>query len=162
MKLKEVRIFEFRGKDKELITEVYNKILYKDKYWHFLFEGKFSVIRCRNRYAKKVSRFFNKKDFNTDIIDYKEDQDITKKYLEQFIPIFHNYSVLAVTFDPDYDDFLTLFHRIVHCFLNTMSSPDLIKKYSDGNNWTWESYIMNQLAIKHAFSRGVIATEYKE
>lgn len=160
--LKEIKLFDTNIYDKKIIKSLYRRILNKDDYWHFFFEGVFIVIRCQDRFVKNVSEILKKKNIKFSVSDYEEDQKITKKYLKQFIPIFHNYSVLAMIYKNE-DDFLTLLHRIVHCFLNPASSIDLIKKYNYENSpGTWESHLLADLATTHAYSRGKIIGKIEE
>jgi len=49
-----------------LIKELHRRVLKDDPDWHFFYEGKFSIIRCRNKFASRVEKFF---EYN--LIDYK-------------------------------------------------------------------------------------------
>jgi len=153
--MKEVKLLKVSTYDRELFKTLYEKILYKDNTWHFFYEGVFSVIRCKRKYAKQIAKFLKKTKIEYEISDYEEDQEITKKYLSCFLPIFHSYSVLAMIYEDD--EILTLLHRIVHCFLNPIGSIELIKKYNYTNlAGAWESHLLSDLAISHAHSRGRI------
>jgi len=153
MELKEIKLLETTIYDRELFKTLYEKILHKDDTWHFFYEGTFSVIRCKGKYVRGITKFLDERAVYYLISDYEEDQEITKKYLKVFLQIFHGYSVLAMTYEED--EILPLFHRIVHCFLNPMGSIDLIEKYNYTNcAGAWESHLLSDLAISHAHSRG--------
>lgn len=163
VKLKEIRIQNVKYSDRPVIKKLYDEVLYKDNHWHFFFEGDFSVIRCMKKSVGKSSKILKKEGFEIEVVDYNEDQEITQRFIEEFIGIFHGYSVIAIgkyDYEENKSDFLTLFHRIVHCFLNPIASIELIKdftekEYSNHKNYSsWESHALTEMAISHSFSRG--------
>ena len=138
------------------ILELYNTILKNDDYWHFFYEGKYSIIRCSKKYKNNVEKHLN----NNDIVyEYKgpwiDGSTYVEHHKQRFIHIFHEYSMLAIELDED--NFVSVADRVCHCFFNhcTYMAVSLRQKY--GINM-WEGDIMGHLAISRAGYIGKIDT----
>ena len=102
---------------KALLKELYDKILYKDKRWHFFVEGEFNHLRVSPEYEDDVINFLFLK-----MIDYKDVQPwedaspIVRAHKEEFEQLFHAYSLLGLD---DLDEGIAnVADRVIHCFFN--------------------------------------------
>jgi len=135
-----------------LIKELHRRILKDDPEWHFFYEGKFSIIRCRNKFANRVEKFF---EYN--LIDCKyngtwvDSSYAVREYIDFFKPLFHLYSTLALKLDDK--DLFCVSDRVTHCFFNHQSymAKSYVKVY--GQN-LWEARLMGDLTVGRAHYAG--------
>jgi hypothetical protein len=138
------------------ILYIYENILKNDKYWHFFYECKYSIIRCSRKYKKKVKEYLEinniKHEYNGPWIDGSY---IVETYKEEFINLFHEFSMLAVKLDEKLLNQTA--DRVCHCFLNhcTYMAETYRKNYGQHG---WESYLMGRLAADRAYYIGRLDT----
>jgi len=97
------------------ILEIYESILKKDKYWHFFYEGEYSIIRCSKKYQKKVEEYFKNNDIKYSFKGpWIDGSCIVELYKEAFISLFHEFSMLAVKLDESL--LISTADRVCHCF----------------------------------------------
>jgi hypothetical protein len=131
-----------------LIKELHRRVLKDDPEWHFFYEGNFSIIRCRNKFASRVEKFFEHS-----LIDYKyngtwvDSSYAVRDYIDFFKPLFHLYSTLALKLNEG--DLFHVSDRVNHCFFNHQSyvAKSYVKAY--GQNF-WEAQLMGELAVRRA------------
>lgn len=117
----------------DLMQILYLNILIHDPYWHFFWEGHYTVIRHSpdKHYRLKELIKLNDPDDELTVVHklsgYQENIETTKRYLGAFIPIFHGYSVLAMELDNQ--DFIPVLERINHCFLNMVTRDAIVEEF---------------------------------
>lgn len=103
------------------ITALYDLYLKDDNYWHFIYEGSYSLIRCSYKYAEKVEKYLDKHKINHKPIEWwNESTYVTTKYNKSFRDIFHMTSVLVIKMakNKDKDFYISqAADRLVHIFL---------------------------------------------
>jgi hypothetical protein len=134
-----------------VIAHLYYKILIKDEYWHFFYEGSYGVIRTtlprQTTHALKQRKDFGFTVENEGV--WIDNIPITKKHQPIFRDIFHAYSVLSM--EMGYKDFLSIYDRITHCFFNMAVKP---------KEFVQEEKALSQLLIDRAFTSGYLRGEY--
>ena len=127
---------------------IHKSVLSKDKYWHFFYEDYYSVIRCSKKYMDDLIQYFED---NT--IDYlykgqwEDGSEYVERYKKQFIPIFHNYSMLSLSLDEH--DLVNVSDRICHSFFNHCTYPAKTYREYYGKH-SWEARVMGDLAVSRA------------
>jgi len=136
------------------ILDIYQLVLYKDDYWHFFYEGPYSIIRCSKKYKKDVKKYLIA--FNIEYKDvgpWVDGSKSVEKYKNRFIHLFHEFSMLAMELEEGW--FLLVADRICHCFFNhcTYMAEESRDRY--GTNM-WEAVLMGHLSIYRARHVGMI------
>ena len=147
------------------INKLYDKILYKDKYWHLFYECEFSTLRCSIEYVDEVENFFKEHNigwkYNGKWID---GSPTVEKYKDMYRGIFHEFSVLAIHLDEE--DVFYAADRICHAFFN--HSHYMAKKHREVfenvndpfmDPVMWEADMMGRLATYRAHFIGRYSTE---
>lgn len=143
VKLEETRIYGLNEKwvdtsSKEdglgLMSILYRNIFMDDPYWHFFWEGDYTVIRhCEGRH-QRIKQLVKANDPGGTLTvihklgGYQENIKITERYLQAFIPIFHGFSVLAM--EMYNEDFISVLERINHCFLNMVTRESIVDHFN--------------------------------
>jgi hypothetical protein len=134
------------------ILDIYQRILYKDNYWHFFYEGDYSIIRCSKKYKKNVIKYLEHCE-----IEYKymgtwnDGSKAVEEYKTRFTHLFHEFSMLAIEMKEDW--FMLVADRVCHCFFNhcTYMAEEARSRYGEN---MWEGILMGQLAIYRAHHIG--------
>lgn len=149
----------------EKINALYDKVLYKDNYWHLFYEGEFSTLRCSPEYTNEVEKFFKKYNiewkYNGKWID---GSPTVEKYKNIYRNIFHEFSVLAIHLEE-----ACLFNaadRVCHAFFNHhhYMAKTYRKPFEMGSDRfvspiMWEAEVMSRLSIYRAHFVGRYDTE---
>ncbi len=148
------------------LVDLYDEILHKDPYWHFFYEGHYSLVRCSMRFRDSVRKFFDKRgiQYKWPISNWTEGMYITNTHQERFKHLFHNFSMLVIEMykNGDGDRLHKASDRIIHCFLNhalyLANSADELKPYSEAGLpiGYWEANMMSSLTISRSFYIGTI------
>lgn len=146
------------------INALYDKILYKDDYWHLFYEGEFSTLRISPQYKDKVEKFFQKHGiewrWNGVWID---GSPTVEKYKKIYRDMFHTFSELAIHLDEN-----NLFHiadRVCHSFFNHAfyaakeHRAPFEKNSSIIGSTMWESDMMSRVLIYRAHHIGMYDME---
>lgn len=88
----------------DVIKFLYEKILHRDNWWHFFYEGAYVIIRCSFPFAPFVKRKLRRLDIIPTVVKpWVDDNKTVNKYRRHFAKLFHEYSVLIMhmeTTDP--------------------------------------------------------------
>lgn len=161
--MKEIRIVgnHLNNESHELLKELYNEVLQHDKRWHFFWEGKVIFLRCTDEPSiiDQITSLLRKKKVKYEVIpSYKENIPITKKYLNQFKNIFHEFSVLRM--ETEEEEFLQIAERVIHCFLNTNRRYLMEERFLGrmcSQSWAitlFEPMVLNFIASQRAYTIG--------
>lgn len=156
MSYNRIKLIEFEvsaiNSDMELAAKFFKGVaqfvLHQDNYWHFFYEGEYSLIRCSEKYAPELEEFL--KETHLPYINkgvWVDGSKYVEKYKKMFIPILHNYTLLGLTLDEK--DLFSVSDRICHSFFNhcTYSVPKLRKTYGEHS---WESMMMSYVTVERA------------
>jgi hypothetical protein len=109
------------------LKNLYNEVLKIDHKWHFFYEGPVLFLRVSKGNAPYIEKWLQERKVQFTLKgNYEENIPTSKKYLEEFIQLFHLFSVLAMKIEDG--DLHHVAERVFHCFLNTMRRPEEIKK----------------------------------
>lgn len=148
-----------------IVDFLYQNILIKDDKWHFFFEGTYHVIRFDEAVEKDIVKLMKEKEelheelkeyHNTWwISNYNENIGVTKKYINEFIPIFHNLSLLTIKTETN--DLWGVTNRVFHCFSNMLSEREVINACikKTGSNYMKEANFYMIHALMSAFNQGI-------
>ncbi|MCK5291276.1 MAG: hypothetical protein KAR39_04585 [Thermoplasmata archaeon] len=147
----------------ELIRILHRNILYHDSRWHFFWEGKYTVIRCDPQYLPVVKQLLEANDEDFECVEtvggYQENIEMTKRYLEAFVPIFHGFSLLAVEMEDE--DFMGILERINHCYLNMATRKVLVDQFRIPGDLAethlgmgWEALAIQAVAHMRSYTAG--------
>jgi hypothetical protein len=147
----------------DLMRRIYQEVLKKDAYWHFFWEGDYTVIRHEVGYYRHIKHLVEQNTDDLEVVQvldgYRENMPTTKKYLESYVHIFHGFSLLALEIEDD--DFLDCLERNNHCFLNMVtrfSLRDRFKvpcdKYGTTDGMGWESIAIMMVAHLRSYTVG--------
>ena len=164
--LREIKLLKFGACEYswDILKTFYEDVLYKDKYWHFFWEGSYTVIRCTSTSAKAIKKTIKKlrKEKSEPLeyknIEYKENIPATIKHLEAFMSIFHGFSVIAITMAEGTID--GTLERINHCFLNMAAmtkDADAMREFlkKEGSIETsYETMLITKVALSRSFMDG--------
>jgi len=140
----------------EKIKALYDKVLYKDNYWHLFYEGDFSTLRCSPEYSNEVEEFFYKYNMNYKYNGTWVDGSSTvEKYKNIFRNMFHTFSELAIHMDEE--DLFHVADRVCHSFFNhafymAKKHRKLFEEsgYDSPSSMMWEAEIMSRILIYRA------------
>jgi len=149
----------------EKIKALYDKILYKDKYWHLFYEGDFSTLRCSPEYSNDIEKFFKKHKVKSKCNGkWIDGSPIVEKYKDMYRNIFHEFSVLAVHLDEA--DLYKAADRVCHAFFNhhhymakKYRKPFENERYQCMDPIMWEAEMMSRLSMYIAHFVGRYSTE---
>ena len=100
-----------------LLRALYKDILHKDPFWHFFYEGEYSIIRCSGHLTAEVCDYLEENSVVfTEPSVWMDDSPMVRKFHTIFTVLFHSYSVLAMEYD-DEEWFVTA-DRVIHCYMN--------------------------------------------
>lgn len=136
-----------------LLRRLYKKILHADPFWHFFYEGSFTVIRFSEKNSEQVLKFLKKNRVEfTNPLQWKDNQEITAKYQRIFTYIFHGFSVLAM--ESKKSDIRDIADRNIHCYLD-MEWYKLENYRKQYPAVFWEGNILTELALSRvAYNAG--------
>lgn len=148
------------------IMYLYDTYLKDDHYWHFIYEGDYTLIRCSYKYAKSVERYLDKNEIDHKPITWwQEGTHVTTRYQMLFRDIFHSTSVLAIEMSKNKEEDFYISQsadRIVHIFLlqaiylaEMNGDLDRFRKIGYGIQY-WEADHMADLAKFRAYNIGKI------
>jgi hypothetical protein len=137
-----------------------------DPYWHFIYEGHYTLIRCSYKYAKSIERYLDKNEVECKPITWwHEGTHVTALYKNVFKEIFHWTSVLAIEMAKNKEEDFYIAQsadRIVHIFLlqaiylaEMNGDLDRFRKIGYGIQY-WEADHMSNLAKFRAYNIGKI------
>jgi hypothetical protein len=146
-----------------LMREIYDKVLKKDAYWHFFWEGSYTVIRHEVGYYSHIKHLVEEYTGTLDVVKvekgYRENIKMTKKYLDAYIPIFHGYSILALEMEDE--DFIEAFERNTHCFLNMATRNSIRSQFKipgdiaeTHTGMGWEAIAIHMLGHMRGWTAG--------
>jgi len=154
----------------EKIKALYDKVLYKDNYWHLFYEGEFSTLRCSLKYKNEIEKFFKEHNikckYNGKWIDGSY---IVEKYKDMYRNIFHEFSVLAIHLDEA--DIFNAADRVCHSFFNHhhYMAKKCREVFESMNNPSmdpvmWEAEMMSRLSMyrSHFVGRYSVERYYKK
>jgi len=164
------------GANFEDLYKIYEHVLQNDDWWHFFREGDYTLIRCLNKNVKQVSKLLETEHgiMPSQIKVTKPWVDnikVTKKYQEEFIYMFHAFSVLSMKLleaedvqSPDQVmvNFIGVFDRVIHCFLNVVRSNKKIEtfkpfipiKRENHVKGAWEAMLIIHNALMRMYTLG--------
>jgi len=135
----------------DILLFLYKKYLHKDKIWHFFYELYTNIIRCSRRFEGKVQRYLKKQKVDFEVKnEWVDNQEITRKYQDQFQNVFHANSeiIMRMALDPTYKsmDIFFVGDRFIHCFL--LNCNYIAKSWKSDSNGKdhWESYLTHVIA----------------
>lgn len=148
------------------ILNLYDMYLKDDPYWHFIYEGSYTLIRCSFKYAKKVERYLDKHEIQHKPISWwQEGTHVTTRYKESFRDIFHITSVLTINMAKNGEEDFYINQsadRIVHIFLlqaiylaEINGDLDRFREVGYGIQY-WEAGHMAKLAQFRSYNIGKI------
>ena len=148
------------------IMNIYNAYLKDDLYWHFIYEGHYTLIRCSYKYAKSVERYLDTNEIeHRPITWWQEGTHVTTRYKSLFRDIFHLTSILAIEMakNEEKDFYISQSaDRVVHIFLlqaiylaEINGDLDYFRKIGYGIQY-WEAEHMASLAKFRAYNIGKI------
>jgi len=131
------------GANFEDLYKIYEHVLQNDDWWHFFREGDYTLIRCLNKNVKQVSKLL---EIEHGIMPgqikvtkpWIDNISTTRAYQEEFTYMFHAFSVLSMKLLEEEDkqspyevatNFIGVFDRVVHCFLNSGRSHEKVKSF---------------------------------
>ena len=161
----QITVLGFNQRHVDYMRKIYSNVLLDDPVWHFFWEGRDTYIRCQPERAAAVGAMLNTYCFKHHIKEYEENISIAKKYIEEFIPLFHNFSVLAMKVRDDGQEFMQIMDRLVHCPLNVFRTDGRVSSLGEFANGEadkyWESMVLSLLAAQRAFVIGYISRNFE-
>ena len=121
-----------------LLETLHDEYLILCPVWHFFREVDLLYLRVSEHIARPIMDYLDKNEYEYNEEVYEENVEITKKYGNFFIPLFHAYSLFALHYKDD--DLLYVFERVVHCFINITTRDSWKNK-----NFTQPSLLANLL-----------------
>lgn len=154
--MQEYILHDFGEKNHKTLKEFYDKILKHDDYWHFFYEGKYSLLRISNIFTGDVRKFLNDKGIQYEHKGkWKEPWHITQKHQGLFQQMFHAFSVLCMEMTEK--EFPEILDRVTHCFLNNARTPE-----RTGGKLLWEPMTLHEIATNRAAFIGQIIEQQKK
>lgn len=152
--LYQIVLVEFNEDEEDILHELWETYLKDDKWWHFFYEGTYTVVRVSKPFVKKVTTFMKQKK----VTCRKEGKwidniQITKRFQKEFMYIFHGYSTLAMKNIKENNERVSLLlDRVIHCFMNNMSQDERRGEHYG----MWEPIMIAESAILRAYTIGDI------
>jgi len=164
--LREIKLLKFGACDYSwsILKTFYKEVLHKDKYWHFFWEGDYTVVRCTATSAKAIKKIIKRLRKNDGVpldyqdVEYKENIPSTIKHLDSFISIFHGFSVIAITMEKGTIE--GTLERINHCFLNMICMTEDAKamreflKKEGSLKISYETMLITKVVLSRSFMDG--------
>lgn len=158
----QINVFNMNENDLDKIKHIYIHYLQHDPLWHFFYEGNAVFIRVsEGQLADIIPSVLGElsDQFRITVSEYNENIEIAQKYLDQFLAIFHAYSVIAVTSSDA--DFWPVVDRVFHCFLNVMRTParvNTIHSFVQPNSaaLVWEPMVAHFWAMTKGYGIGLL------
>lgn len=140
-----------------VIKVLYKEILKKDKYWHFLYEGDHSLIRCQVKNVNQVGEYLEQGGkYKAELIEpWIEPWEFTRKYQKHFRILFHEFSIMSIVSDGSNYISSTMLERIAHCFINMHSECFSVDR--KGIFGEVESQVLSKLTANRIFTNGYCA-----
>ena len=141
------------------ILEIYKTILQKDNYWHFFYEGDYSIIRCSRKYKNSIEKYLEYNDIEYRFKgEWNDGSLVVRIYNERFMHIFHEYSLLAIELKEEW--LLQAADRVCHCFLNHCTYVAEGRREAHGINM-WEGMLMGHIAVSRSHHIGMLDQDIK-
>ena len=100
-----------------ILKKLYNDILIDDPFWHFFYEGKYSIIRCSGELTEKVCDFLDECDIvYSEPCMWYDDSGTVRGFHAVFTSLFHSFSVLAMEYNDS--EWFYVADRVIHCYMN--------------------------------------------
>ena len=80
----------------DILKKLYKSILYKDKYWHFLWEERSTIICCTQATEKKLGKKLRELKILYNCKQYSEAVRQCIEFLDNYLGVLHFYSELAM------------------------------------------------------------------
>lgn len=146
----------------ETLNLMYAGFLKDDPQWHFFYEGDYSHIRFSKRYVEHVCEYLRSANFTfSEIKRWIDDSPTVEEFKEEFIALFHNFSVIAIKFktnrriEVSAEELEFLADRIIHCFLNHMYYKAMDMYTMDNiHDTSYELIILSNIAKNRAWYLG--------
>jgi len=153
-KLYEYKLWNFNEDEEKILHTLWKEVLSEDNWWHFFYEGSYTVIRVTRKSRGKVSNFLKRKGVDCRYAGkWIDNIKTTRESQNEFLYIFHGYSELAMkSIGKSNKDIEFLLDRVVHCFMNNMSSN--LRRETTGA--LWEPMLIAKNAIERAVFIGRI------
>ena len=137
-----------------VLKDVYDKILRDDPFWHFFYEGEYSIIRCSGEFTAGVCDLLD--EFSvvyTEPTVWYDSSEYVKYYHTVFTYLFHGFSVLAMEYPNE--EWFVVSDRVIHCYMNH-------QWYRDWAQWfrkcwgeeLWETMALSEHAARRTNYRG--------
>jgi len=161
--LTQITVFASQNDFKDILQNLYVKVLYKDSYWHFFNEEEMGlIIRVSKRNVDNINKELKKQGIRFEISDWNKEMDIVNEYRDIFIMYFHTSSEMAIKLFQEgkaknfvaSNDFRLIGDRIVHSLYNNVSM--LL-----GTNEEYEPYWLSHVLVGRAVFSG-IRSQYKK
>lgn len=158
VKLYEIRLNNFNEIKEETLHALWKQILHKDPWWHFFYEGTWTLLRVST--TKNIYKWLKKHKIEYEYKKiWKDNIPTTRKFQEEFLYIFHGYSELAMkNFGTTSKEIKPVLDRVVHCFMNNIISDrrrESVDYYAD-----WEPLMIVECGIQRARTIGMILAGY--
>jgi len=136
-----------------------NKVLSKDKVWHFFWEGDFDHIRINETSECRLVTYLSKSDKLAHwycLGKWDDDHEIVNKYKDYFVDIFHANSLLALSIhisDIKHNRLQLISDRVIHSMFNMLTYPlkDAMPSKTSGGV---EAEVLAFQAIDRAYYNG--------
>ena len=156
MNIISIKLENFNEGDEKTLYRVWKRVLRHDPWWHFFYEGNYTLLRVSDPYLIEVCNWF--KMYKITYIRqgvWVDNISTTKEFQGEFKYIFHGYSELAMKSIGGTSNKMTLLlDRVVHCFMNNMSSDK--RRRSVTQRVDWEPLMIANCAIQRARTIGMI------
>lgn len=102
----------------EIIKGAYCEVLQDDSNWHFFYEGKYNIIRCSEEFYEQLLEYLEECGvYYVEKGVWLDGSNTVRLYQQYFMPLFHNFSMLALQ-EYGHWNISSLLDRVIHCFMN--------------------------------------------
>jgi len=155
-KLYEIKLPGFNEYNEKKLHTLWKEVLRRDSWWHFFYEGSYTLLRIGEiSFNNGIENHLVAYDIPYEIKKgwWEDNIPITSKFQKEFMYIFHGYSELAMkNFGTTSNKMKPLLDRVLHCFMNNMSSQ---KRRKQGGVY-WEPEMIATCAVERALTIGHI------
>lgn len=131
-----------------LALELWIAIARNDNEFHYIHEPAYLLFRVHRSMADKYRGYLVVKGYDHEYHDeWREDSEAVKDNWNFFAAYFHILSVMALSdepLDPNNDEDLYKFERVIHIFYNLMFPY----------HWTREGFVLSRMATERTFFDG--------